>query len=137
MDRKANRPVPRGRGQHRIAKYLTEGGLINQNELPELFENGSFTPAGKRLPGIRPGRICHERGSGQDPCHRRDEVQPGNVLSKPLFHLLKNSKLREEGRIIDDINTGIKYLYGAKKAGMTLREYFLQSNMFEAAYLMI
>lgn len=115
-----------------IAKYLTEGGLINQNELPELFENGSFTAAGKDfLESVLVGSVMKEdqvkilATEGMKSTRQR--------VVKAIVPLIENSKIRKEGRIIDDINTGIKYLYRAKKAGMTLREYFLQSNMFEAA----
>jgi len=114
-----------------IVKYMTQTGLINSNEVPELFENGAFTANGKDfLESLLIGSIIKE-----DQIKILNTEGMKNIRSKivkSIIPLAENYKLRKENQIIDDVNQAILYLYQAKAAKLTLGELIRQNDMFES-----
>lgn len=113
-----------------IVRYMTEIGLINNNEVAELYENGSFTANGKDfLESLLVGSTIKE-----------DQIKILNTegmktlrakVVKSIIPLVENSKLRKENQILDDINQAILYLYQAKVAKLSLEEFIRQNDMFD------
>lgn len=114
-----------------IVKYMTQTGLINSNEVPELFENGAFTANGKDfLESLLIGSIIKE-----DQIKILNTEGMKNIRSKivkSIIPLAENYKLRKENQIIDDVNQAVLYLYQAKAAKLTLGELIRQNDMFES-----
>lgn len=112
------------KAQTEVLKYLLESGVINQNEVPELFESNNFTANGRNyLEAIIIGNVMQE-----------DQIKVLNIdgmkqyrakIVRAIVPLLQNSKLQES--IIPELNQAIMYIY---ESDGNLMDYFSQQNLF-------
>lgn len=113
-----------------IVRYMVETGLINNNEVAELYENGFFTANGKDfLESLLIGTVI---GEDQIKILNTEGMKPfrGKIV-KNIIPLIENTKLRQENQITGDLNQAILYLYQAKASSLSLDEYVRQNDMFE------
>jgi hypothetical protein len=111
--------------QTEVLKHLLDSGIINQNEVPELFEKNNFTINGRNyLEAVIIGNVMNE-----------DQIKVLNLdgmmqyrqkIVKAIVPLLQNSKLEES--LLPELNEAVLHIY---KAGGNLSDYFSQINMFE------
>jgi len=113
-----------------IVRYMVETGLINNNEVAELYENGFFTANGKDfLESLLIGTVI---GEDQIKILNTEGMKSfrGKIV-KSIIPLIENTKLRQENQITGDLNQAILYLYQAKASSLSLDEYVRQNDMFE------
>ncbi|MDO9155045.1 MAG: hypothetical protein Q7U47_15275 [Paludibacter sp.] len=108
-----------------MIKHLLDSEIINQNEVPELFDKNNFTINGRNyLEAIIIGNVMEE-----------DQIKVLNLdgmmnyrqkIIKAIVPLLQNSKL--EGNFIVELNEAVLHLYNSNG---NLFEYYSQQNIFD------
>ena len=115
--------------QKRMLEALLQCNIITEQSIPEYFDDGYFTNAGKELVESVLAGVVLEKEALK--AAERDGIkQARRVIVYAMPVLVANSALPGSGNLIPHINNAILYLNEMKSSGLPFDQYINQGALF-------
>ena len=117
------------KGAAEVMKTLQNVGLLGQNEVAGMLDNGMLNAKGREyLTSLLLGAILEEKAIREASAN----PQLKDTILRAIKAIIANRQLKEFA-LTEEISNAISLLYEAKKANMPLVQYLRQTNMFEGS----
>lgn len=116
--------------QKTMLEALLQCNLITQQSIPEYYEDGYFTNAGKELVESVLAGIILDKAALK--AAERDGIkQARRVVVYAMPVLIENSTLKGEANLVPHVNDAILYINAIKSSGLPFDQFINQGAMFE------
>jgi hypothetical protein len=116
--------------QKTMLEALLNCNLITEQSIPQYYEEGYFTTAGKELVESVLAGIILEKKALQA-AQREGIKQARRVVVYAMPVLIENSTLQGEANLVNHINEAILYLNEVKSSGLPFDQFINQGAMFQ------
>lgn len=115
--------------QKKMLEALLQCNIITEQSIPEYFDDGYFTSAGKELVESVLAGVVLEKPALK--AAERDGIkQARRVVVYSIPVLVSNSTFQGEANLIEHVNNAILYLNEMKSAGLPFDQYINQGALF-------